>query len=191
MSNEPTESLMPSARIHSTLIGRLAPYAILLVLIGTAACNKHPVIIHYAQRVNSDLYDTNPTGSPHTTTSGGNTVFYITKIENPADGKTFHFKPSRVYIANPANAGWSQSWAYTAVGPWRAQDVTVNPGTSKSNVGCVVVPTGSEANGYTFFMLYDSSKEGDSVVGDRAGNANQTVKDVMLSPAELQQRCQP
>ena len=187
MPNDTIQPLVPSTR----LVWRLASYAVLLALIGTAACTKHPVIIHYAQRVNSDLYDSNPTGSPHTTTSGGNTVFYITKIENPANGKTFHFKPSRVYIGSPSNAGWSQSWAYTAVGSWRAQDVTIDPGTSKTNVGCVAVPTGSEADGHTWFMLYDSSKEDDSVLGDRAGDANVKTKNVLLSPAELQAQCQP
>jgi hypothetical protein len=191
MSNDSIRPHAPSTQLASSLPRRLAPYAALLVLVGAAACNTHPVIIHYAQRVNSDLYDTNPTGSPHTTTSGGNTVFYITKIENPSDGKTFHFKPSRVYLGNPSNAGWSQSWAFTAVGPWRAQDMTIDPGTSKTNVGCVAVPTGSAAGEFTYFLLYDSSKDNDSVLGDRAGDPNTKTKDVLLSPAELQARCQP
>ena len=91
------------------LIHRLALYAVLASVIGLTACTQHPVIIHYAQRVNSDLFDSDPTGSPHTTTGGGNSLFYITKIENPANGKPFNFKSSRLFVSNQSNGGgWSQ-----------------------------------------------------------------------------------
>jgi hypothetical protein len=146
-----------------------------------------------AQRVNSDLYDTDPTsGQPHTTTSGGNSLFYITKIENPSNGKTFHFKPSRLFVSDKRNGGgWTQSWAYTAIGPWRAQDVTVAPGASKTNLGCVAVPVGAEAKKFAYFMLYDSSIDNDSVLLTRAGEAKANVEDVMLSPAAFPPRCTP
>lgn len=170
---------------------RIASCAVLAAL-GLTACQKHPVIIHYAQRVNSDLFDSDPTGSPHTTTGGGNSLFFITKIENPAGGKVFHFKPSRLFIGQKTNGGgWTQSWAFSAVGPWKAGDATVAPGSSKTNVGCVAVPTGTEAGKFAWFMLYDSAVEDDSVLLTREGPAEANVQDIMLSPGAFAAHCKP
>jgi hypothetical protein len=172
----------------------LRSISICLALVAPA-CAKNPVIITYAQRLNFEVFDADPAGQPHQTSGGATSVFYIKSIKNPAAGKTFHFKPTRLYFGSDThNSGWNVSWAYKVAGvPWRAEDKTVDPGQTAQNLGCVVVPLAlDQAGAFAYFLNYDSSVEGDSVLLSREGEAQANVANPgTVYPETLASHCNP
>jgi hypothetical protein len=196
--NEPSKSWTTFVRI-----GRIAGSASLgtMLLLSSVAADcdsdnqSQSVIIHYVQKVNSDLYDTDPTGSSHTTTNGGNAVYYITEIQNPSNGKMFNFEPERLYYYNQSsgsrNNAWSQSWAYSALealGSLAAQSTTIDPGITRTAIGCIAVPIGSDPIGmYHYSLRYDNKPDNDSII--LLEDSGDSIPNVPLSPDELKKQC--
>jgi hypothetical protein len=165
--------------------------ALVLSLMGVLACNNtSPTIIHYQQIANSDLWDSNPSGSPHDTSGAGESLFLITEISTPAQGETLNFTPKRLYISDPNDGGWTQTWAYLIDSSVKAMDVTIAPGASKMNLGCVAVPTDRPASNDILHLFYDSTAT-ESVLLARDGDPSAPVQDVQFSPDEIKQLCTP
>src|SRR4029077_4215934 len=96
----------PERRPQMFLKKFLSSIAIAFSILGLGACKKHQlVIIKYTQPANCYVFDNNPGGSPHSTTSAGNGMFMIYKISSiqntEADAVDFNFKLSKIYAANP------------------------------------------------------------------------------------------
>jgi hypothetical protein len=155
-------------------------------------CEKEPITIVYEQRLNFDVFDEDPAGQPHQTSGGGNAVYYIKSIKNPAGGETYEFKPDKLYYDNTTNHGWSQSWAYKVMGTWRAGDVTVGPGQTVENLGCVVVPLSvTPSESYVYNLLHNSAVDGDSVLMAREREGTVIPNLGTAYPSMLSQNCQP
>ena len=160
-------------------------------------CNNKPVFtpvsINYVQRMNFNQWDSaGQPGNPTTTSAGGVTVIYIKSIQNPADsGKTYVFKPAKLYIDNTSQFAWSMSWGPQVKDePWRAGEVTVAPGQTANNVGCVALPTGGQAGNEEYIVKHNSSTDSDSVLMVPEKQA-QVFNPGVASKKTLQERCQP
>lgn len=148
-----------------------------LSLLGCA----NTVTIHYDQAATCYLFDSNPTGSPHTTTASGNGLFVIYKInsvQNTASGaQDFNFNPAKVYNGNQ-NFANNLSFDYLLQ---LAQAKTVPKGTTANNLGKLIID--STANPKTdqkadFPLRYNSSS-GESVLFVRD---NQNAAPPFLDP---------
>lgn len=130
-----------------------------------AGCSN-TVTVHYDQVATCYLFDSNPTGSPHTTTSSNNGLFVIYKInsiDNTSSGaQDFNFAPSKVYSGSQ-NFANNQSFDYLLQ---LAQPKTVAKGTVANGLGKLIIDT--TANPKTdqkanFPLLYNSGS-GESVL---------------------------
>lgn len=110
-----------------------------------AGC-QNTVILHYRQPANCYLFDSNPTGSPHTTTSAGSGMFLfydIVSIENKASGaKDFNFDPAKLFANGdskgntvPGTPGASVTYLLTG----NAVPKLVPKGTTSGSLGRVVI----------------------------------------------------
>jgi len=81
-----------------------------LLVAGSAStltgCAHNLTVIHYSQPDNAFLFDSDPTGSPHDTSSADNGIFAfycITGIENTDTNATqFNFQLSKLYVSGDA-----------------------------------------------------------------------------------------
>ena len=123
----------------------LSSIAIASSILGLGACKKHQlVIIKYTQPANCYIFDNNPGGSPHTTTSAGNGMFMIYKISSiqntEADAVDFNFKLSKIFASNPNEVPGTIPIVPTAQ---TAPDTKLVPkGTTASNLGRFVIIVG-------------------------------------------------
>ena len=124
--------------IRATAIVRSALLAS-IACAGLSACSN-TVTVHYTQPANCYLFDSDPTGSPHTTTSAGQAMFKfykITSIQNGAsDPKDFNFDPKKLFTNSTVGSNTVQSFAG---GPSFSFKVT----TAKATV----IPKGATVNG--------------------------------------------
>jgi hypothetical protein len=95
-------------------------YNTLFLLVASAllatGCGHNLAIIHYSQPANAFVFDSDPTGTPHTTTSAGDGLFAfycINKIENTdTNAAPFTFAASKVFALNdPANRPGNASFS--------------------------------------------------------------------------------
>lgn len=141
--------------------GLLAGIAMLCL----AGCSN-TVTVHYDQAATCFLFDSNPTGSPHTTTSSANGLFVIYKIksiDNTSSGaKDFTFDPSKVYSGSQ-NMANSQSFDYLLQ---LAQAKTVAKGTVANNLGKLIIDTTADPkkDQKADFPLRYNSASGESVL---------------------------
>lgn len=157
-------------------------------------CAKNPVVITYTQRINFEVFDPDPAAQPHQTYGGGYTAFYIKSIKNPAaSGKTYQFAPNKLYLNSPSNSGWNLSWQHHVQGvSWRAANEAVPSGQTATNLGCVVVSTGGEAENHVNYLNHNSAIDDDSVLMVREGEAQPNVFNPGTAFKQtLQQQCQP
>ena len=142
-------------------------------ILGLTGCNNNLVTIHYSQPANAYVFDQDPTGSPHTTTSASNGMFMIYcigQIENhDTNAKDFNLKLSKLHATNdPADVSGSTSldqWVKTA------SDQTVKAGTTSPKIGRIIVrvdgdPTTMKNQPENLFY---SSSSGESVLLVREG----------------------
>lgn len=163
--------------------------AILLASIasaGLSACSN-TAIIHYTQPANCYLFDSDPTGSPHTTTSAGNGMFEfykITAIDNKASNAAdFHFDPAKIFTRSTVNGNSVDSFAGGPSFSFKvttAKPTTVAKGTSAANLGRIVINVASddpksEKTAQTN-LLYKSGS-GESVLMVRDPGPNPTFLD--------------
>ncbi|GLQ91175.1 hypothetical protein [Dyella acidisoli] len=133
-----------------------------LSLIGCA----NTVTIHYNQSATCSLFDSNPTGSPHTTTQSSNGLFVIykvTSVVNTSSGaQDFNFNPSKVYNGNQ-NFANNQSFDYLLQ---LAQPKTVAKGTTANDLGKLIIDTTADPNNdrKADFPLRYNSGQGESVL---------------------------
>lgn len=145
-----------------------------------AACSN-TATIHYDEVATCYLFDSDPTGSPHTTTASGNGLFVIykvTSIENKASGaKDFNFTPHKVYSSGQ-NLANSQSFDYLLQ---LAQPKTVAKGTTATNLGKLIVDAVADpkTDQKADFPLYYNSSDGESVLLVRD---NRDAKPKFLDP---------
>lgn len=127
---------------------------------------SNTVTVHYDQAATCYLFDSNPTGQPHTTTSSQNGLFVIYKIksiDNTSSGaKDFNFNPTKVYNGNQ-NFANNQSFDYLLQ---LAQPHTVAKGTTATNLGRLVIDTTADpkADQKADFPLRYNSGAGESVL---------------------------
>lgn len=138
-----------------------------------SAC-QNTVILHYRQPANCYLFDTDPTGSPHTTTSAGSGMFLfydIVSIENKASGaKDFSFDPAKLYAngdskGNTVPGSPGASFTYLLTG--NAAPKPVPKGTTSGSLGRVVINLPSDdpaALKTTQINLLYKSASGESVL---------------------------
>lgn len=97
-------------------IGRGITFIVLMSILLGSGCGDDLVLIHYSQPANAYVFDTDPTGSPHTTTSAGDGLFAfycINKIENiDKNARDFKLELSRVSArtdpdSEPGNTSFS------------------------------------------------------------------------------------
>ena len=154
--------------------------AAMLYLAGCA----NTVTIHYDQVATCYVFDSNPTGSPHTTTQSGNGLFVIYKIksiDNTSSGaKDFNFTPSKVYSGNQ-NIANNQSFDYLLQ---LAQPKTVAKGTTANDLGKIIIDTTADPKTdqkANFPLLYNSGS-GESVL---------LARDNLNTPSPFLDPCSP
>jgi len=147
----------------------LTSIAIISSILGLGACKKHQLVfINYTQPNNCYIFDNNPTGSPHTTTSAGNGMFMIYKISSiqntEADAVDFNFKLSKIYAATPSQTPETIPIVPTAQ---TAPDTKLVPkGTTATDLGRFVIKVAGDPNSLktaTQYLNYSSSS-GESVL---------------------------
>ena len=88
---------MVPRHLESTIRLLLLAAACMVTAVG---CGKDLVLIHYSQPANAYVFDSDPTGTPHTTTSAGDGMFAfycIGQIENDDENaQDFTFELSKV-----------------------------------------------------------------------------------------------
>lgn len=147
----------------------LSATAIAVSIFGLSGCKKHQLVtIKYTQPANCFIFDTNPTGTPHTTTSAGNGMFMIYKIHSientEADAVDFTLKLSKIFASNQ-----NENPAEVPIIP-DAQNVPDNKlvpkGTTAANLGRIVIVVAGDPNQLKTapqFLNYNSSS-GESVL---------------------------
>jgi len=123
-----------------------APAVLLAAMagLGLGACSN-TATIHYKQPASCYIFDSDPTGSPHTTTSAGNGMFEffdITSIENKASGaKDFNFMPNKLFAnstvgGNTVNNAPGASFSFLIQ---TAQPKLIPKGTTVNGLGRIVI----------------------------------------------------
>jgi len=97
------------------------------------------VTIRYEQPANFYVFDKDPGGTPHTTTSAADGMFMVYKIKsienNKAGAKDFDFKLAKLYASTVEEVSGN-----TSLGQWEtAQDAQVAKGTSATNLGRIII----------------------------------------------------
>jgi len=157
-------------------VAALFAAASLLLLVG---CAHNLVTIHYSQPANAYIFDSDPTGSPHTTTSAGSGMFAfycINQIENnDTNAKDFKLDLSKIRANNdPSNVPGNTSFNFQV--QTAPNTLAVPAHTTSGNVGRIVIQVtgaGDPASLKTqmFNLNYNSSK-GESVVIVRDGGSS-------------------
>lgn len=152
--------------------------------LGLIACSDDTVTLHYDESATCYLFDSDPTGSPHTTTSSSNGLFVIYKInsiDNTKSGaKDFNFTPAKVYSGSQ-NFANNQSFDYLLQ---LAQPKTVPKGSVANNVGKIIINSSADPkkDQQANFPLYYNSSSGESVL---------LVRDNINTPPPFLDPCSP
>jgi hypothetical protein len=89
-------------RVTMRQFARTVKFLAAACMLGLVACNKDLVTIHYNQPANAYIFDSDPIGIPHTTTSAGDGIFAfycINAIENKdTNAHDFNFDVSKIYV---------------------------------------------------------------------------------------------
>ena len=147
-----------------------------LALVGTlvlTGCGHNLVTIHYSQPANAYLFDSDPTGSPHTTTAadaGMFMIYCIGKIENhDTKAVDFAFKVAKLHATNDPADNFNTAILYPSAAT--ASDKVVNAGTTSPNIGRIIILVKGDSNtmkNQPENLFYNSSS-GESVVLVRDG----------------------
>lgn len=154
-----------------------------ITILSVMGCSN-TVTIHYDQAATCYLFDSNPTGQPHTTTSSANGLFVIYKIKsidnNSSGAKDFNFNPTKVYNGNQ-NFANNQSFDYLLQ---LAQPHTVAKGTTATDLGRLVIDTTADpkTDQKADFPLHYNSGSGESVL---------LVRDNPNTPSPFLDPCSP
>jgi len=160
--------------------------ALLLAAAGAlalAGCAGNLAIIHYSQPANAYLFDSDPTGSPHTTTSAGTGMFAfycLNSIDNTdKNAATFNFDLSKVFVPNdPGNIPGNTSFNYLVQTAPATKSVPAH--TTSGALGRIVIDVagaGDPGSKNAFFNLSYKSSGGESVLLVRdGGNTPPPVK---------------
>ena len=166
----------------------LSSIAIASSILGLGACKKHQlVIIKYTQPANCYIFDNNPGGSPHTTTSAGNGMFMIYKISSientEADAVDFNFKLSKVFAANPNEVPGTIPIVPNAQ---TAPDTkSVPKGTTANNLGRFIINVAGDPNQLktsTQYLNYNSSSGESVLLVNTDSKPNEAPKAKFLDP---------
>ncbi len=161
-------------------IGRTVAMLFLGVsMLALMGCSHSLVIIHYSQPANAYIFDNDPTGSPHTTTSAGTGMFAfycINQIENnDTNAKDFKLDLSKIRALNdPSNTPGNTSFNFQV--QTAPNTLTVPKHTTSGNVGRIVIAVtgaGDPASLKTQMLdLNYNSSSGESVLIVRDGGSN-------------------
>ena len=150
------------------------------------------VVIHYRQLGNFGMFDTNPGGSPHSTTQtrqGCFVVYCITAIENTGDdAKDFNFVLSKIHAGSSVGPGVAIADPYLKTAP--------NTKLVKANktefIGRFVIDAGEGGpdippggNKYCYTLTYDNSVSGESIlmVHDNTSDTQNWLNNGVMDPA--------
>lgn len=166
----------------------LSSIAIAFSILGLGACKKHQlVIIRYSQPANCYVFDNNPGGSPHTTTSAGNGMFMIYKISSiqntEADAVDFNFKLSKIYANNPSEVPGTIPIVPTA--QTAPETKLVPKGTTANNLGRFIINVAGDPNQLktaTQFLNYNSSSGESVLMVNEDSTSNGVPKAKFLDP---------
>lgn len=157
--------------------GRAVMAVVAAFAMASVACSHNLATIHYSQPANAYLFDSDPTGTPHSTTSAGDGLFAfycIGAIENnDTNAKDFTLDLTKLYATpDPGSAANNTSFSYlvqTVKTPF-----VVPAHTTSGKVGRVVIDvTGIDPQTKTPMLnLGYRSGKGESVVLVRDGGVN-------------------
>jgi hypothetical protein len=166
----------------------ISSIAIAVAIFGLSGCaKKQLVIINYTQPANCFIFDSDPTGTPHTTTSAGNGMFMIYKISSiqntEADAVDFDFKLSKVFAGDQSQVPDTIPIVPTA--QTAPATKSVPKGTTASNLGRFVIKVAGDPNQLktaTQFLTYNSSTGESVLMVNQDSKPNQTPKAQFLDP---------
>ncbi len=147
----------------------LGATVIAVSIFGLSGCKKHQLVtIKYTQPANCFIFDSNPTGTPHTTTSASGGMFMIYKIHSientEADAVDFNLKLSKIFASNQ-----NENPDEIPIVPdaQNAPDNKLVPkGTTATNLGRIVIKVLGDSNQLKTtaqFLTYNSAT-GESVL---------------------------
>jgi hypothetical protein len=166
----------------------LSSMAIASSILGLGACKKQQlVIIKYTQPANCFVFDPNPGGTPHTTTSAGNGMFMIYKISSiqntDPDAVDFNFKLSKIFASNPNEVPGTIPIMPTAQ---TAPDTKLVPkGTTANNLGRFIINVAGDPNQMktaTELLKYNSSSGESVLMVNTDAKPNEVPKAKFLDP---------
>ena len=142
-------------------------------MLGLFACNQDLVIIHYNQPANAYVFDSDPIGMPHTTTTGGDGIFAfycINAIENADTGAhDFNFEVSKIYVNDNLHS-IAGDVSFNSMVQTAPSTLKVTAQSTSSTLGRVVVniSEGLDPNNLgALDDLYYNSSTGESVLLQR------------------------
>ena len=142
-------------------------------MLGLFACDKDLVIIHYNQPANAYVFDPDPIGTTHTTTSAGDGIFAfycINAIKNDdTNAHDFNFDPSKLYVIDDLHS-MAGDVSFNSMVQTAPSTLKVAAHSTSSTLGRVVVNIsgGLDPNNLTALDdLYYNSSTGESVLLER------------------------
>jgi hypothetical protein len=157
-------------------------WAILSTVAGTLAmtgCAHNLATIHYKQPANAYIFDSDPTGSPHETTSAGDGIFAFYCIEtienNDTNAQDFKFDASKVFVPqDPTNVAGNTSFNYKV--QTAPSTLTVPAHTTSASLGRIVINVNGAGDPKSLktqlLNLSYKSASGESVLLVRDGGAS-------------------
>lgn len=150
-------------------------------LVTLSACKKEQlVIIKYKQVANCYVFDKEPSGQPHTTTSAGNGMFMIyriTAIQNTGkDAVDFNFQLSKLYASDTGEVSGNTSLDNLVK---TAPDNKLVPkGTTATNIGRIIINVAGDPNQLKTAKqaLHYNSSQGESVLPADEDSGTNTTK---------------
>jgi hypothetical protein len=132
-----------------------------VLALGLCGC-ANTVNVHYDEVATCAVFDTNPGGSPHTTTGAAGlfVIYKITEFENTGSAaKAFHFEPTKVFTGS--NHDHANSFQFDYLLTKLAQPKTVAKGTTAHDLGLLFIDVSSADpktdKNVDFFLGYDST----------------------------------
>ena len=153
--------------------------SVLACALAMGGCAHNLALIHYKQPANAYLFDSDPTASPHTTTSAGEGIFAFYCIEtienNDTNAMKFNFDLSKVFVSGdpnniPGNTSFNNK-VQTA-----PSTLAVPAHTTSASLGRIVISVNGQGAPQTLktqmLNLSYKSASGESVLLVRDGGAN-------------------
>lgn len=169
-------------------LGAFSSVAIIFLLSG---CDGEATRIRYEQKLNFNVFDPDP-ASPGSTYGGGYALYKVTEIDNSDREDAFAFEVIDLYGDTKQDSGWNLSWQHHVLGvSWRATDQTLAAGATLTDLGCIVITTGSYI-GDALQPLYYNSSGNESVLVVREGGGDPPAPSTAgtVYPQTLAQACQ-